>query len=237
MEAGTARAAAADNCASRCINAALSTARDPIFARKCMAWAWYVRWNPMWSYSPVYCAFAEECGWQGDWSGLKTISTRSGIMYWLRDTVVVCDRPCVMELDEQRRPHAESGPWLRYTDGQEDWAIGGVRVPKAVVMAPDLQTIEVINGEQNEEVRRVRIERFGWVRYLRESGATIVHKRRNEIDQHQECLVRDSRGVQRLIVSDPSTSRMYALGVPRTAKTCEAAPPFLNHGHRITHRS
>lgn len=40
---------------------------------------------------------------------------------------------------------------------------------------PDKLTTAVIDNERNAEVKRVMVERYGQVRYLKDSGARIVH--------------------------------------------------------------
>jgi hypothetical protein len=48
-------------------------------------------------------------------------------------------------------------------------------VPAFVVVRPDWITIKHIDDEQNAEVRRVMIERYGQARYLFDSGAKEIH--------------------------------------------------------------
>jgi hypothetical protein len=50
-----------------------------------------------------------------------------------------------------------------------------VRVTEQIVMAPQTLTAAQIDAESNAEVRRVMIERFGRARYIKESGAQLVH--------------------------------------------------------------
>jgi hypothetical protein len=49
-----------------------------------------------------------------------------------------------------------------------------VAVPRQVVEAPETLTAEPIRGEEDAEVRRVMLERFGWGRYVRESNADLL---------------------------------------------------------------
>ena len=91
-------------------------------------------------------------------------------------------------------------------------------------------TVQEIKDESNEEVRRVLIERFGWERFLRESGAVLVDSRRNDRDGQQEELRRLEDGTQRFLCIDPSTNRRYALGVPSEIRTCEHAQLWMSHG-------
>ncbi len=52
----------------------------------------------------------------------------------------------------------------------------GVIVPAFVVVKPEWITTDHILKEQNAEVRRVMLERFGAERFVREAGGTVVHE-------------------------------------------------------------
>ena len=93
-----------------------------------------------------------------------------------RDFVMVRNRPNAINRDDQGRLHSVAGPAIRWRDGWALYFVHGIRVPTTVVESPETLTIHDIQGEQNVEVRRVMIERFGHERYIRESGAKLVHR-------------------------------------------------------------
>ena len=99
-------------------------------------------------------------------------------------------------------------------------------------MAPETQTIEQIHGDDNEEVRRLRIERFGVLRYIEESQATVLDSRRNDIENTYEILVQTNAGL-RLATHCPSTGRRYFLAVTDDVKKCEAAQKSIWGGQEI----
>jgi hypothetical protein len=72
--------------------------------------------------------------------------------------------------------HCEHGPAVAYPDGWGVWAINGVRVPQRVVECPQDLKIDEIEKEGNAEVRRIMLERFGWARFVQESGAKEVSR-------------------------------------------------------------
>jgi hypothetical protein len=137
------------------------------------------------------------------------------------------------------RLHSLAGPAWRW-EGQEKWFIHGVEVERWVVEEPEKITVELIDGTSlhrmsmslraNAEIRRTLIERYGWTRYLADSGAEIIDRRFNERDQLPETLYRMKNGQKRLVVVDPSTGRRYALGVPVGATTVEGAVNWMTHG-------
>ena len=173
------------------------------------------------------------------WRPLLLLSQMIGWWAPYRYIAIVQHGHSELHRDSDGRLHSESGMAVRYRDGFGVWAIHGVRVDEQVIMRPESQTIEQIHKESNEEVRRVRIERFGWERYLHESGARRINDRFNERDHQPESLYRLFDGTNRLAVSDPSTGRRYCLGVPAEIETCEQAQAWMSHGldARAIHRS
>jgi hypothetical protein len=129
--------------------------------------------------------------------------------------------------------HNESGPSHAWADGFEIYTINGVQVDEQIVMRPETQTLEQIEAEKNEEIKRIRIERFGWTRYIAESDAECVDSRRNDVDNTMEALIQLKDGSKRLLCACRSTGRVYAIGVPKEILTCENAQRFMGAGASI----
>jgi hypothetical protein len=188
------------------------------------------------------------------WIAFYTFAERIGVPYqadkskhlgWWRDIAESCcwwtpyenicfvsNRPAEVHINDRRVLHNESGPAMLFRDGWPVWAIDGVHLGakgEQIVMRPESQTVAEIRGEGNEEIRRIRIERFGWLKYLKVSGAKLRDQRFNERDFQNEELYSLDDGSQRISLRDPSTGRRYALGVPAEIKTCEAAQNWLSH--------
>lgn len=106
------------------------------------------------------------------------------------------------------------------------WFIDGLKVDEQIVMRPETQTIAQIDGEKNADVRSIRISRFGWPRYLKDSGAEPRHVSENYVTGCPEALYRTKDGNQRLVVVCP-TGRQFAMGVPPEIETCEQAQRWL----------
>jgi hypothetical protein len=88
---------------------------------------------------------------------------------------MVCEFPDVLTKDEQNRAHNATGPSHRWMDGSELHHWHGVRVPKHVIEAPQTITMKEIDAEPNSEIRRVMTTRYGYARYIKDSGAEVVH--------------------------------------------------------------
>lgn len=74
--------------------------------------------------------------------------------------------------------HRMDGPAIDYGKGDMSnvYAVGGVIVEAYVVDNPEKITIKDIEGEQNTEVRRVKINQYGQSRYIQDSGAEVVNE-------------------------------------------------------------
>lgn len=130
-------------------------------------------------------------------------------------------------LDRQRL-HREDGPAFISLDLRL-WYIRGVQVNETIVMSPASQRLDEINNEPNAEVKRIRIERYGWERYLQAMKATVIEHVRDEIRQTDESLM--ACGDMRVLVcACPSTARVYSLEVPATCNSVEQAQNYLSGG-------
>ena len=171
---------------------------------------------------------AKYLGAEMDEDCLRDLSDFSRACPYLRyddDTlqVFVSRNPVEVHIEDDQL-HNDSGPSMVYADGFKLYDIEGVSVDEQIVMSPETQTIEQIHNEENEEVRRIRIDRFGWMRYLEESEAKVLDHRRNDIECTYEVLAETPVG-KRLITFCPSTGRRYALGIPddEDVTNCEQA--------------
>ncbi len=153
--------------------------------------------------------------------------------WWLplRQAAILQHRHNILRLDDLGRLHCEDGPAVAYptrADGTrlEVYAISGVRVSKAVI--DNAFGIDDIRKEQNAEVRRIMVERYGVSRYAEESGAKCVHMDAVPISKGMSAtmpraLFRFDDGSQWLYGTDGSTTRCYWMPVPSDVTTCREA--------------
>ena len=130
---------------------------------------------------------------------------------------------------EGNRLHCDDGPAVEYPDGWKLWAVRGVLVDEQIIRKPASQTPEQIRAEQNLEVKRIRIERFGWPEYLKIIGAKRLDARRNDIEGTREALYR-AEDMAILVCVCPSTAKVFSLEVPSQVVTCEQAQRYLSSG-------
>lgn len=144
--------------------------------------------------------------------------------YLDEDFALVCDRPRTLKVTEQNVPHCEDGPYIRWDDGTEWWYIEGVMVTEQIVMRPETLTPKQIEAEENAEVRRIMIERYGPSRYAEETGAKLVDAdQRTSIGGGPRGLFQLNDGSKWLVGTDGSTQRVYWMPVPAEAESCREA--------------
>lgn len=141
-------------------------------------------------------------------------------------TVHCSENMTELHFDEDEQIHNDSGPAIAWSDKFSIWVIGGVQVDEQIVMNPHTQTVKQIQGEQNEEVKRIRIERYGWEPFLANINAKVLDEQVNEIEQTRECLM-SGDGMTVLVCACPSTARVYAMEVAPETKTCAEAHKYL----------
>ena len=151
--------------------------------------AWDQVWGQVWVQVGAQVWGSHDAGWLSLYdffhlAGVKEVSRLAPLMdlaqccgWWAprRGYVIFQDRHCELYRDPENRIHNENGPAVLYRDGFAVYAIHGARVPKELIEDPAWLTVDRIELEENREVRRIMVDRYGYDRYLRESGAQKVH--------------------------------------------------------------
>src|SRR5204862_2274676 len=114
------------------------------------------------------------------------------------------------------RPPALRGAPLRWR---------GVRVDERIAFHPEQLTARDALNEQNAEVRRVMIERMGYLRFAKEAGAKTLDEDKDAGGPRQLLLIdlQEDEPLVGLSCTCPSTGRQYFIRVPPTMKTCHQA--------------
>ena len=141
--------------------------------------------------------------------------------------VVISERPTVCRMTEQDgRLHCEDGPALAFADGYALYRWHGVTVPEDVVTTPASITVARIDAENNAEVRRVMLERYGEARYLQDSGAKQVQRDKWGALYRKEIPGDEPLVMVRVLNSTPEhdgSRHVYWLRVPPTIETAREA--------------
>lgn len=99
--------------------------------------------------------------------------------WWLplEGLALLSERPCVLHLDHHGWLHGESTAAVRYLDGCALYAWHGVRVYPRIILDPGSITLaEIDSPRADPEIRRIKIARYGQGRYLKASGARLIHQ-------------------------------------------------------------
>jgi len=158
------------------------------------------------------------------WEHYEQAAIHGGPRMMHEQFCIVSDRPRILKIDEQRRPHCEDGPSHEWSDGWRLWYWHGMRVDAQTVMFPETLTVEQVDKETDLEKRRVMIERMGPGKYLQQSGAKVLHMDALTIaGSAPRALMVDNKGQKWLCGTDGSTERVYYMSVPREVETCGQA--------------
>jgi hypothetical protein len=127
-----------------------------------------------------YSYFREVCGLEEETevlTGLFGIAESAG---WLLSYDVYCfvsERHNILQLDDRGRLNATDGPAIAYPDGLKMYAVHGVQVPADIIEDASSITPARIDKENNAEVRRVMMDKFGVDKYLLATNAKLVNDR------------------------------------------------------------
>lgn len=145
-------------------------------------------------------------------------------LWWPFDTCLVCDTPKEIHVDESGALHNDKGPAILYRDKVCLWMIHGVEVNEKIVMRPKSLTLKEINNEQNAEVKRIMIDRFGAWKYAEKVGARILDAGKMPLSgAAPRILVEVEGGGKWAVWSDGSTGKVFWNAVPRASEEIKNA--------------
>lgn len=108
------------------------------------------------------------------WDHYEKAAIHGGPRIMHEKFAMVSDRPVELHVDSANRPHCDTGPFTRWSDGSAYYAIHGVYVPAYVVEHPECITVDKIHAERNGEIRRIMTDRYGLSRYVRDAKFDVV---------------------------------------------------------------
>jgi hypothetical protein len=137
--------------------------------------------------------------------------------------------------------HREDGPAVVFKKSPIDnlyifMGVGlnaaGADIGKKIIENPEELTVDEVNKIENEEIRRIAIDRMGAERFLEAANALIVDQCVNDIDGTKEALFKAGNilyfcGICR------STGRVYYIPINPEIKTCEEARFFMSSGKDV----
>jgi hypothetical protein len=158
--------------------------------------------------------------------GLNALCRTCGWWWTFKNVAIMLERPSFLKRDNVLALHCETGPAIAWK-GFAIWAWHGTVVPQFMIESPHEITTSLILGENNQEVRRVMLERYGWDRLLTELEATTLDTSRwgtlLSTDKLSTYLEGEDAEARFVLVQDPSTGRKYALRVDPSCKDAHEA--------------
>ena len=190
-----------------------------------MWWAWEMSWIAVTHLGAKQMNTSAKVPWASN--VFEAFVAGAWIVYWTDDTLYWFAKPTV-HLDATpgtRRLHCANGPALE-SDAEDLYFWHGVFIPAFVVEHPETITVQQIEAEQNIEVRRVMIERYGQARYILDSGAKPVQS-----DDYGTLYRKEIPGDETMVFvkvanSTPEADRSYRdyfLRVPPEMRTAREA--------------
>ena len=135
------------------------------------------------------------------------------------DFCMVSDFPEFIRVDEQNRPHCETGPSHRWRDGWSIYYWHGVAIPGEWIEDRASLSPQIALTWKNIEQRRCACEILGWSTILGALKAKTIDKDCDaEIGELVEVKIPDI-GKERFLRVQCGTGRQFALPVPPTMKT------------------
>ena len=109
------------------------------------------------------------------WESYETLALHSGPRLLHEKFCIISDRPEILLVDEQNRPHCETGPFCKWRDGAALYSWHGTRVPaRWIEQRASLDPKEVI-AHENVEMRAAGAAIVGWARMLSVLNARVIN--------------------------------------------------------------
>jgi hypothetical protein len=105
----------------------------------------------------------------------------------------------------------------------------GVPIEARIAFDPESIHAEEVLDEQNLELRRVKLERMGYEKFMSQANAQLLHTDTDPggVRKLLRVAIKNDEDLVALWVICPSTGRNYVLRVPPATKTCHQAAAWL----------
>jgi len=153
---------------------------------------------------------------------LVKLSRHCGWWWAFEDVCIVTARPSYILLDNDGKLHCDTGHAIEYPDGWGVLSRHGQYVPERVISFSHGKSLELIEREQNAEVRRHLIDIYGIERYIKDAEAVKIAEDSTGALYRKDMLLDEPLMFVRVKNSTPEpdgTHRYYFLRVPPTVKS------------------
>ena len=142
------------------------------------------------------------------------LSEHSGPRIMHKEFCMISDRPEILKVDDQNRPHSENGPFCKWRDGTALYAWHGIYIPEWWITNKDELTPEIALKWENVEQRRAACEMLGWANVLEHPSLNpkIINEDQPHIGTLIEVDLPDAKG-QWFLKYQCGTGRWFAESV------------------------
>lgn len=128
-------------------------------------------WNAQYAYMKEKKGIEFQDGIWRPWYEASRISTTRLIG---NGCTIITEFPSTFTFDDRDRPHNPDGPFFGWADGSGFFCVNGVVAPAFVVKHPERITMDDINAQENAEIRRLMIDRYGVERWLEDANGKLI---------------------------------------------------------------
>jgi hypothetical protein len=196
-------------------------------ARDCLPTEYLIAQASMFDfcYSVLNCV-SEETLWQA----YQDLAQNCGWLWAYEKVCIVCERPYIISIDNEKRLHGEGEAALQLRDGFSVYSYHGVEIPeKYGRVHPDKWAPQWLLKEENAELRRVLIQGIGYARICQELKAKQV----DAWEEYKLLKINEELDIEEislLTMTCPSTGHLHALRVPPDILTAREAIRWVNWG-------
>jgi len=101
---------------------------------------------------------------------------------------MISDRPELLLLDSDNRPHSLTGPFCKWRDGSALYAVHGTNVPAWIIERKQDITPALIDKEENIEVRRAMLQIYGEEKYLIKGNYEVLDIDKDQFGRKRRLL-------------------------------------------------
>jgi hypothetical protein len=188
----------------------------------------------MWAGLPAYVeAMRDVLGLRlpefGAYQAWEDAAIHGGFRVMHPEFCVVSDFPEVIRVDDQNRPHCETGPSHRWRDGWSLYHWHGTRIPAEWIDDRASLTPEIALSQENTELRIAAIQILGWAAMLDRLGGEVINRHPEGMLGGELIAIPkarfqdDASGTMKFLKAECPRNGVIAFRVPDEIKTAHEA--------------
>ena len=197
-------------------------------------WASVYQGGNMWSAWDAYLSAARDIlgldlPEHGKYAAWEQASIHGGFRVLHPEFCIVSDFPDILRVDDQNRPHCETGPSHRWRDGWCLYHWHGTSIPSEWIETPASLTAKVALEQTDTNLRIAAIQILGWAKLVDQLGAKVVNRHPEGLLGGELLAVAKSkinartRGTMKILRAECPRNGIVAFRVPDEITTAHEA--------------